>query len=250
MRNLGNTCFASAAVWALGACPRAVRAVASSRGDRELARLLASVMRNPSSPDWPQLVRRIDKLIDRRGREPHDSHELICALVDSLKMDSHFCVNLVTGIKCGACGNAGTKRETNIYITSEPAASVAAGLTAAHSPRWVEGRDCDEGCKRRCRAAMRTVPKGPPPGILMVRVSPGKSGLWIEHSFGYCGSTYRLRSVIMYRGNGDGGHYVCGVWDAGKWRVHDDDQTRGVTVTTVSGASLLQNAHTVLYEMA
>ena len=252
MRNLGNTCFASAAVWALGACPRVRAAVAAGRSD--LAGMLSTVMRDPRSAAWPGLVRAMDALIGRRGNEPHDSHELICALVDKLELDAWFNVNTVTGIKCGACGKAQAKRETNIYVSSEPAGSLAAGLTATHAPRWVEGRRCD-ACKRTCRAAVRSVPRTPAPDVLAVRAPPegeGRGGLWIEHSFGYCGSRYRVRSVIVYRGDGRGGHYNCAVWSPSKaaWAVHDDDEVRGATITSVAGASLIRGAHTVLYERA
>lgn len=249
MRNLGNTCFASAAVCALRSCPRARAAVAASRRDPRLARMLADVMDDPASPAWPALVRATDALIGRRGREPHDSHELLCALVDRLGLDPCFAVNSVSGIKCGACGKEETRKEINIYVAAEPAASLGAGLAASHSPRWVEGRECDEGCGRRCRAVMRSVPRAPAPPVLVVRVSRGGPELWVEHALRYCGATYGLRAVIMYRGGGGGGgHYVCGVLEGGRWRVHDDDEVGGADVATVSGASLLRDPHTVMYQ--
>lgn len=247
MRNIGNTCFASAAIWALKACPRIKAVIATRKSD--LAKMLLSVIEDPKSTAWPCLVRNMDILIGRRGHEPHDSHELICAIIDKLQLDAYFNVNIVTGIKCGSCGNTDTKKETNIYVSSEPASSLAAGLTATHAPRWIEGRECD-ACRRKCRAAIRTVPKAPAPDILVVRVPQHKGGVWIEHAFGYCGSRYRIRSVILYRGNGGGGHYTCSIWNTSKsrWTIHDDDDVRGASITFVSGASLILDAHTVLYE--
>lgn len=253
MRNLGNTCFAAAAVTALRACPRLRRALASRT--TELSGLLVAVMEDPGSEAWPVLVARMDKLIGRRAGEPHDSHELICAIVNKLGLEPWFSINLTTGIKCTSCERADAIHETNIYVAAEPAASLAAGLTAAHAPRWIEGREC-EGCQRRRRAAIRAVPRAPPPEVLMIRAPPpevgGGGGTWIEHAFGYCGARYRVRAVILYRGDGRGGHYTCAVWyqTKSKWVVHDDDAIAGGTMTSVAGASLIRNANTVLYDRA
>lgn len=248
MRNLGNTCFAAAAVRALAACPRAVDAVSLDR--TALGVHLASVMRDPASAAWPALVRELDGLLGRRRHEQHDSHELICAVVDRLGLDPRFTVRTVTGLKCGACGKVTAREETNIHVTAEPSASIASGLAAAHAPRWVEGILCDEGCGRRHRAAMRTVPKGPAPDVLVVRTTQGRL-TWVEHGFAYCGDRFRLRAVVVYRGSGQGGHYTCCVLqDGGRWVSYDDDSAGDAAVTTVSGASALPDVHTVLYEKA
>ena len=249
MRNLGNTCFASAAVWALGACGRVRAALAVRKTD--LARMLLAVMNDPGSPEWPRLVRAMDALIGRRPGEPHDAHELMCALVDRLGLDPHFSVRCSSAVRCGACGRTEAREETNVYVSSEPASSLASGLTSAHAPRWIEGREC-ERCGRKCRAVIRTVPKPPACDVLVVRVPTSGQGSWIEHSFGYCGSRYRVRAAVMYRGDGRGGHYTCALWGPSRpaWTVRDDDEVRGATVTTVAGASLIPNANTVVYERA
>jgi hypothetical protein len=248
MRNLGNTCFAAAAVWALRACPRAREAVRRTGGS--LAPLLIRVMEDPRSPAWPDLVRALDSLVQRRNREPHDSHELLCRIVEALGMEERFRVKLVTKLRCESCGKIGAARDSNIFVVSEPSGSVVSGLIAAHSPKWVEDRECDEGCRKRCRAAIRTVPRAPAPVSLMVRVSNGEPGTWVEHAVGYCGTTYKVRAVIVYKGNGRGGHYVCCIPSpGGGWALHDDDDVRKTDVRTVSGASLIANAHTVLYEI-
>ena len=247
MRNLGNTCFAAAAVWALRACPRA-RAYVRQSG-REVARLLARVMDDPSSGAWPALVRALGAIVERRGREPHDSHELLCRLVNELGMDARFRVHLVTRIRCMSCGHAVTVRDSNIFVVAEPSYSVVTGLASAQTKRLVEDRDCDEGCRARCRAEIRTVPRKPAPDALMVRVSCDRSGVWVEHALEYCGNRYRVKSVIIYKGDGRGGHYVCGVLTSGGWIVHDDDEARRADeVKTVADSSLFRDAHTVLYE--
>jgi hypothetical protein len=194
-------------------------------------------------------VREVDTLIGRKGREPHDSHETLCALLSRAggPLERLFTINFQTSIKCSACNNTVKAKEINVYVACEPAASLAAGLSASHAPKKVEKRECDF-CNRKADGVLRTVPKTPAPGMLVVRTAQRK--LWMEHSVAYCGSRYRLRSVIVHLGSSECGHYAALVLDkAGKsWVICDDAVVRKASVPIIQGASHVSNPSTVIYE--
>ena len=252
MRNIGNTCFISAVMWAVRHCPRARRALASS--DHPLCARINDVFENPrNSSSWPGLVKDVGALIGRTGREQHDSHEVLCAIMDKIGggFEKLFTVQLHTSIKCVACGQTAKIVESNVYIACEPGDtthhSIAVGLAAAHAPKRVHKRQCDF-CRRTADGIMRTVPKTPAPHILVVRSSSPR--IRVEHKLNYCGCKYRLRAIIVHRGSANFGHYTTLLFDDNidKWVLCDDDSVSQVNVKTENGGSEIDGAAIVMYE--
>nr|WRJ69655.1 putative ubiquitin carboxyl-terminal hydrolase [Oceanusvirus sp.] len=248
MRNLGNTCFAAAVVWALRPCERVRNLVSVETSP--IHRMLKRLFERPDDGEtWASFVRQVDTMIGRRGREPHDSHETLCAILDKAggPLERLFTINFQRSVKCSSCGKTAKAKETNVYVACEHAASLAAGLAGSHAPTKVEKRECDF-CDRKADGILRTVPKTPAPGMLVIRTCQRK--LWMEHCIGYCGARYRLRSVIVHMGSSDHGHYAALVMDkSGKaWAMCDDDAVRRASVPIVQGASEISNPSTVIYE--
>lgn len=246
MRNLGNTCFAAAAVRALGSCPAFARSIYSSPKQNSLGKKLVELMLDPTSSAWPSFVVEAGILIGRNGSEPHDSHELICALIDHTKTERCFRVSNVTRITCESCGNTETKSEKQTYVSSEPNYSLVDGIAATFSVKTVGGRKCDK-CRKTCTAHLKTMPRKPAPVVLIVRV-PGIS-LWAENEFVFCGARYALRAAIVYRGDGISGHYACVLRSIeGSWTTCDDDRVFDAKFRSKNGATYIDNPNTFLYE--
>lgn len=248
MRNLGNTCFASAAVWALWACPSFERELSSKPCLNPFAKTLVTLLRDTASPVWKDFVAGADRLIGRDGSEPHDSHELMCAIIDNTGTEYLFCVQATTFITCGSCGWREKKPETNVFTLCEPGKSMFDGMVAACNTKIVDARKCDK-CLATCSAVVQTLPRNPTPPVLVVKVAGVR--LLVENTFQFCGNEYVLRAVIIYKGNGSSGHYTCAVRSTeGKWRICDDDSVSDMDVREKAGASYIINPNTVLYERA
>jgi hypothetical protein len=246
MRNLGNTCFAAAAVRALGSCPAFARAIYSSPKQSSLGKKLVELMLDPTSSAWPSFVVEAGRLIGRNGSEPHDSHELICALIEHTKTERCFRVNNVTAITCGSCGNTETKREKHTYVSSEPSSSLVEGIAATYVVKTVGDRQCDE-CRKKCTAHLKTMSRKPAPVVLIVRVTG--SSLWAENEFVFCGARYALRAAIVYRGDGRCGHYACALRSVeGSWTMCDDDSVSDASFRSKNGATRIDNPNTFVYE--
>lgn len=246
MRNLGNTCFAAAAVRALGSCTEFVRALSSSPKQKSLGKKLVELILDPKSSDWPSFVVEAGQLIGRKGSEPHDSHELICALIDHTKMERCFRVKTVTEITCGACGHTEAKREKHTYVSTEPSDSLVDGIAATLIVKTVGERKCDK-CTKICAAHLRTILRKPAPAVLIVRVTG--ASLWAENEFLFCGTKYSIRAAVVYRGNGSSGHYACALRSSGgKWTMCDDDSVFDTTFRTKKGATRFENPNTFVYE--
>lgn len=246
MRNLGNTCFAAAAVRALGSCPAFTLALSSSPKQNSIGKKLVDLMLDPKSSAWPSFVVEAGRLIGRNGSEPHDSHELICAIIEHTNTERCFRVNNVTGITCGSCGNAEAKREKHTYVSSEPSESLVDGIAATFSVKTVGARECDK-CRTKCTAHLKTMPRKPAPAVLIVRLTG--SSLWAENEFVFCGVKYTIRAAIVYRGNGSSGHYACALRSSGgRWTMCDDDSVFDATFRTKKGATRIDNPNTFVYE--
>lgn len=247
MRNIGNTCYASSVVWALKGLKHSTLENFIKNDRNSVSGPLKNLIEDEKNNEaWVRFVKASGKLIDRKTNEPHDAHELLCAIIDHTKSDKHFSVSLVTMIKCLKCNKIDTKVESNTYITSPPIGeSIVEGIKEIHKPETVSSRVCDH-CKSTCDATIRVLPKTPAPPVLVVR-SPAES-TWVDHRFGYCGSKYFIRSVILYVGNGRGGHYKCMCFDGSEWKMHDDDSVFDISPTMENNKTLVNNPHTLLYE--
>ncbi|AUF82127.1 putative ubiquitin carboxyl-terminal hydrolase [Tetraselmis virus 1] len=250
MRNLGNTCFAAAVIWALKPC-KSVNAVVSVE-KTQIHKMLKALFDNPKDhKTWTMMSREIDSLINRKGREPHDSHETLCAIIDKLggPFEKLFTINFQNTVKCTKCNKSDIKTETNVYVACEPiingnknSSSLAAGIANTHAPKNVRSRECDH-CKKTADGVMRCVPKTPSPTVLVVRTA--QTRLWAEHTLGYCGSKYKLKSVIIYL---HGCHYATLVFTGKQWILCDDDTIRNVSVTMIQGASEIIHPSSIIYE--
>lgn len=244
MRNLGNTCFVSAALWSLKYCDAFVAALGRSK--KPLSGPLSNLLSDPRSTVWPDVVALLSRIIGRNGSEPHDSHELLCAIIEHTGTQRIFAVRYSTIMMCRACGTPVRNKDVNTYANAEPCESgLVDGLLLACAVKTIQGRKCDK-CREVGAAHVRTTPVAPGPAVLVVRGCAQRA--WLERSFFLCEVEYVLRSVIVYTGNGANGHYTCVVPDTGSWRVHDDDSVRAISVEEKPGAARIAGAHTVLYE--
>jgi hypothetical protein len=245
MRNIGNTCFAAAALRALWSAEPIRRALPLSDIGRRVFALMsrpAAAMQAGSECHWPELVAELRGLIGSCHGEPHDCHELICAIAERAGLLGTLSVTHATQVSCGACGLVvSTDRQELAYAVCQPSASVREGIAASEAPAATGGAiDCPS-CERRTPAVVAHRMRGCPPA-LVVRVS-GVPGGGIERLLSFSGSRYHLRCVVSLAS----GHYTA--WepsegDRGGWTVHDDGaQTRPGPGRDPPGA------HTAVYQL-